>query len=74
MTPELSRAIEKRVGKTIAEINRATLDELHEDAERKLGRKLTFKSRWPLVGRGSILRDRMLTHEVVERLLDEALK
>jgi hypothetical protein len=74
MNPELLEVIEKGVGKTIDEINRTPLDELRRDAEEKLGVRLTFRVRWPLIGRGNILRDRVLSREAIERRLDKALK
>jgi hypothetical protein len=74
MTPELLQGIEKRVGKTADEIRRASLDELRDEAEKRLNARLTYKVRWPLVGRGNILGKRILAHEEVERLLDAALK
>ena len=74
MAYDLLPDIEKRVGMTAEEMRRATLDELREAAEKKLGHRLTYRVRWPLVGRGNILRDRILSHEDVERILDAALK
>jgi hypothetical protein len=74
MNSELLEAIERRVGKTAEEIRRTPIDEMRSEVEKKLGTRLTFKVRWPLIGRGNILRDRVLTNEAVERLLDAALK
>jgi len=74
MRAELLEVIEKRVGKTADEINQTPLDELRRDAENKLNANLTFKSRWPLIGRGSVLRgERVLSSEAVEHRLDCAL-
>jgi len=74
MNPELLESIEKRVGKTADEISRASIDELHNAAEKKLNARLVFKARWPLVGRGNVIRRRILTHDAVEHLLDRALR
>lgn len=74
MIPELLASIEKRVGKTAEEICRTPLDELRDEAEKKLNSHLTFRVMWPFVGRGNILRNRVLNHDTVERLLDAALK
>ena len=74
MIPELLTSIEKRVGKTAEEICRTPIHKLCEEAERKLGSRLTFRVMWPLVGRGNILRNRVIDNDAVERLLDKALK
>jgi len=74
MIPELLVAIEKRVGKTHEEMCRTSTDELRLEMEKKLNTRLKFKVRWPLIGRGNILRDRVMTHEEVESLIDMALK
>jgi hypothetical protein len=74
LNPELLASIEKRVGKTAVEISRASISELHDEAEKKLNARLLFKVRWPFVGRGNILKRRILTHDAVERLLDAALR
>jgi len=74
MIPELVEIIEKSVGKTIEEINRTPIDELRRNAEKKLGTGLNFRVRWPLIGRGNILRNRVLSHEAIECRLDKELK
>ena len=74
MIPELLTSIEKRVGKTAEEIYRTPVDELRDEAEKKMNDRLTFRVMWPLVGRGNVLRNRVLNRDTVERLLDAALK
>jgi len=75
MRPELLKAIENKVGRTADEIAVTPLDELRRDAEAKLNHSLTFESRWLIIGRGSVLHgDRVLSHEAVERMLDNALR
>ncbi len=70
---ELECAIEKEVGKSISEIRNTPVDKMRADVESRLGRPLAYKSYYPLVGRGNVLRDRVVPHEKVEVRLDREM-
>lgn len=73
MKPDFRKAIESVVGEDLETIRRSTIPELRRRAESRHGRPLQFRSRFPFIGRGNVLRDRLVPHEEVERRLDKAL-
>ncbi|MFO8056722.1 MAG: hypothetical protein R6V10_05455 [bacterium] len=70
---ELEGALEKEMGKSIEEIRNAPVDKMRAEVESSLGRVLSYKSYYPLIGRGNILRDRIVTHDIVEERLGRAM-
>jgi hypothetical protein len=62
-------------GRTAAEIRTSTLTESRRKIESsRRGEGMSIVSRFPFIGRGNIMRDRLLSHEQVERSLSEALR
>lgn len=69
------RAIESETGKTIREIQEQTLSDRRREVEANhKGRKMVFSDNFPFIGRGNVLRDRVLPHEEVDRQFNEALR
>ncbi len=50
------------------------LDELRRNEERKRGSPLKFVSYFPWIGRGSVMRDRLVSHQEAEAAYDDAIK
>lgn len=73
-TPEMREAIEHEVGMPIEEIRRLPLEDWRTHLRSTFGCPLKFVSRFPFIGRGNVLRDKIVSHDQVERELDEALK
>lgn len=67
-------AIELLVGHPISEIRNTPIEDQRHRAEQSCGQPTRFKSRFPLIGRGNVLRDRIVDRPMVERFLDEALR
>lgn len=65
--------MEKLTGRQPSEIRSTTIAEFRRIQEAK-GQPLRVVSRFPFVGRGSVLRDRVLSHAQVEEKLDRALR
>jgi hypothetical protein len=57
-----------------SEVSKMSLPELRTYIEHKNGKKMKIKSFFPLIGRGNVLGDKILSHEKVEELLSEALR
>jgi len=66
------KIIERTTGMTISELRRTPLSELREKAEQKRGSPIEYYSAFPLIGRGSVIRQ-FVTHEECERLLAESI-
>jgi hypothetical protein len=71
---QLEATAEMLTGQTAADLRSQTLTQLRNKTESKVHRKWTFISRFPLIGRGSVMRERVIRHEAVEGLLTRALR
>ncbi|MBN2529126.1 MAG: hypothetical protein JXR76_22240 [Deltaproteobacteria bacterium] len=65
--------IEKETGLSIDEIRRTPLDDLRSLFERKNGKRMEFVKSFPLIERGSVLGDCVISHAEVEDDFDKAL-
>jgi hypothetical protein len=70
----LEATVARVTGQSVETIRSQSLTELRQVTETRLKGKLTFRSRFPLVGRGNVMRDKIIDHEAVESLLGQALK
>jgi hypothetical protein len=70
----LERAVEEKTGMLINELREMTVSEMRDRVQRREKRPTTFYSAFPFIGRGSVMHDCMVSHEEVERELDEALR
>ena len=66
-------AIEASTGEKIEILRSQPLDERRRAIEKKLGRRLRFTSRYPFIGRGSVLHGCTLSRDEVDAKVDEAL-
>jgi hypothetical protein len=69
----LENDVETLTGKSVKEIREKTISQFRAELEAK-GAPFTFTSAFPLIGRGNVLRDRLVTHEEANKLLDEMLQ
>lgn len=76
--PDALEAVEAAVllstGRTADELRGMSPSELRLLAESRHGEPLRITTRFPFVGRGNVLRDRLLSHQAVEEMLTEALR
>jgi hypothetical protein len=71
---EFELAIEKELGESVEIIRSTPIDDQRRRAEKQYNQPTEFRSYFPVIGRGNVLRDRTSTHEEVEIELDKALK
>ena len=69
----LEQAVEQLTGESVALLRSRSLEETRKVAEKRHGRAFRFISRFPFIGRGNVLRDRLVTRKDVEATLDRAL-
>ncbi|HRU04588.1 MAG TPA: hypothetical protein P5137_02295 [Candidatus Brocadiia bacterium] len=77
MEPEqagFDRAVEMATGMTADAIRNMPLDQFRKDVEDRRGGALRYRSVFPLVGRGNVLRDRLKTHHEVEEEFRRAVR
>jgi len=70
----LERAVEAATNESIDSLRRVPIDERRNRVERITGRTLAFISRFPFIGRGNVMRDRLVSHSAAETSLTEALR
>lgn len=70
----LDQAIERATGESVEELRLRTIEETRRIAEERTGRAMRFMSAFPFIGRGNVLRDRVISHDDVEAVLDRALR
>ena len=71
---EFERTIEKIVGESMLSIQATPVDERRKKTEERFGKPTGFYSVFPFIGRGSVMREHILSHDEVEAALDEALR
>jgi uncharacterized protein with von Willebrand factor type A (vWA) domain len=69
----LEATAERITGQSADVLRGQTLAQLRNATELKAKRKWLFVSRFPLIGRGSIMRERVIRHEEVEGMLTKVL-
>jgi hypothetical protein len=72
-TTTFEKAVEQMTGETIENLRRTPIDERREALEKASGKPTHFVSRFPLIGRGNVLRKRLVSREKVEKDFWEAL-
>ena len=70
----LEKSVEQLTGQKAKELRNHTLSSLRAKVESEHGAPLRFVSRFPFIGRGNVLRDRVVSHQSVEQQLDAALR
>lgn len=68
------RAIELALGEPVESIRNKTVDEKRCEIEKKKKRHMKFRSYFPFIGRGNVLRDKVVDHEQAEKDFRDALK
>lgn len=64
----------KKVGMTLENLRNASVDEIRREIETKNKKSLSFTSEFPVIGRGNVLRDRLLTTSQIDAEIDKILK
>ena len=70
----LEKSVENLTGRKAQELRDYTFSALRRQREAQTGKPMRFISRFPFIGRGNVLRDRVVSHETVERQLDAVLR
>jgi len=64
---------ERVVGLSAEEIRKYSPDELRRFLERRNKKKLFFTTEFPVIGRGNVLRDSIITSEEINKEIDKIL-
>lgn len=67
----LERDVEILTGEKAETLRLQTLPEWRSSVELRVKKKFSFASAFPLIGRGSVMRNRIIDHEAIETLLDK---
>jgi len=69
----IEKNAEKLVGLSAAEIRKFSPGQLRRHLEEKNRKKLTFTTEFPVIGRGNVLRDCIVTTSEINREIDKIL-
>ena len=69
----IEKNAERVVGLSVEEIRRYSPSELRCHLEEKNKKKLFFTTEFPVIGRGNVLRDSIVTSEEINRDIDRIL-
>lgn len=61
-------------GQSAEDLRKQYLENIRKHFEKKHGRRMVFMSKFPFIGRGNVMRDRLIAHEEIEKMLEKALK
>lgn len=67
------KSIERWTGRKIAELRKETIEETRSSLIKK-GILIRLFSEFPFIGRGNIMRDKIVSHQEVEKELDSVLR
>ena len=70
---EVERNVETLVGLPAETIRKLSPGKLREYLEKKNKRKFSFLSAFPVIGRGNVLRDNIITSEKINKDIDKIL-
>jgi hypothetical protein len=65
--------VEKLVGLSAEDIRKYSPGELRRFLEKRNKKKLSFTTEFPVIGRGNVLRDSIITSEEINRDIDKIL-
>jgi hypothetical protein len=68
------KAIEKVTGESVDSLRDMSIDKRRQIVEKKHNQHMLFPSLFPLIGRGSVLRDCTVSRKEIEAQLDEVLR
>jgi hypothetical protein len=74
MATGFERTVEISLGEPIEQVRNMTISDRRDAREKNSGKRVRFSSYFPLVGRGNVLRDRVVNHEDAESALRKALR
>lgn len=69
----MKKAVELATGVSVEELRQTPIDERRLRIEQARGKATRFGSRFPLIGRGNVLRKRLVDHKQVERDFSRAV-
>ena len=69
----VEKNVEVLIGLPIETIRKYSPSELRTHLEKKNKRKISFKTEFPVIGRGNVLRDNIITSEEINRDIDKIL-
>ncbi|MCL2800386.1 MAG: hypothetical protein FWD28_01325 [Treponema sp.] len=69
----IEKNAEKSVGLTVEEIRKSSPGELRNFLEEKNKKKFSFTTEFPVIGRGNVLRDNIITTEQINKEIDKIL-
>jgi len=72
-TTSFEQMIEATSGESIDQIRSTPLDELRAKEEQRRGKPLLFSSTFPFLGRGTVMHDRLVSHQEAERAYENAI-
>jgi hypothetical protein len=70
----LEKVVEHDTGEKAEDIRFQSLDAFRAKIEHTRKRVLHFVSKFPFVGRGNVMRDKIVEHVTVNRMLDAAIR
>lgn len=70
----LEKVVERDTGEKADDLRSQPLDEFRIKMERAHNRVMHFVSKFPFIGRGNIMREKIVDHATVNRMLDAAIR
>jgi hypothetical protein len=70
----IDNTIAESTGYSIAYLKDTPLDELRKNAEKTRGCPLRFVTAFPCIGRGNVMRDRLVSHEEAVAAYNDAIR
>jgi len=71
---QLEVSVERLTGKTVNDLRQFSIEDYRLELETRHKRPLRFVSRFPFIGRGNVMRDRIINSAKIEKQLDAMLR
>jgi hypothetical protein len=70
----LERAVERITGKSVGQLRELPLEGWRSEIETRHGRRMHFRTKFPFIGRGNVMRHNVVNHDEIESQVDYALR
>lgn len=71
---DLEVSVEKLTGKSVADLRQSSIEGYRRERESVLKQPMRIISKFPFIGRGNVLRDRIISRGQIDKYLDAVLR
>jgi len=67
------KMVQKNIGLGLSDLDKLSPIEINSYIEKQAGKKIKITTEFPYIGRGNVLRDRLISHDKIDQEIDKIL-